>query len=102
MKEFVLVLGVLSIAIAFSIQHQPLPSYNVPASMDLARLSAIAFCGKQCVDSWTCGTGKTIPMLQTFYIEHPLTKAAGYVGYNSRTDQIVLSFRGTSNNLNWI
>ena len=41
-------------------------------------------------------------MTDTFYIEQPLTKAAGYVGYHTKNNQIFLSFRGSSNIQNWI
>lgn len=41
-------------------------------------------------------------MTDTFYIEQALTKAAGYVGYHTKNNQIFLSFRGSSNIQNWI
>lgn len=102
MKTILILVATMAAAIAFEIHTQPAPNYNITASQELARLAGIAFCGKHCVETWTCGTGKGIPVTDVLYMEHPITKAAGYVGYNSRSNQIVLSFRGSSNAPNWI
>jgi hypothetical protein len=96
-----ILLAVCATALTFVIR-QPAPNYNVTASQEIVRLAAVAFCNKACVESWTCKTGKSVAVTDAFYIEHSLTKAAGFVGHMTNTNQIVLSFRGTSNSQNWI
>jgi hypothetical protein len=59
-----LLLALLSLAMTLI----PPPAYNVTASQELAKLAAIAFCSNTCVDTWSCGTGKGIPMEDPFYI----------------------------------
>lgn len=102
MRYMLSLLLLLVAASAYKLIEQPAPSYNITASQEIVKLAAVAFCNKECVESWTCGTGKSIPMTDTFYIEQSITKAAGYVGYHTTNNQIVLSFRGTSNIQNWI
>lgn len=72
-------------------------------SIRYATLASIAFCPKQCIESWTCVAGTKYGNL-TFvtYIENPKTLVAGYVGYDASTKTLITSWRGSSNTQNWI
>lgn len=99
--KLLLALILIHLTTSFVIE-QPLPAYNVTDSQDVVRFAAVAFCNKECVSTWTCKTGLSVPLTNSFYVEHFLTKAAGFVGYSSIRNQIILSFRGSNNVQNWI
>ena len=65
-------------------------------------MAAVAFCPRRCIEAWDCATTQSIPFKHTFYAKHPFTLAAGYLGYHSDLNQIILSFRGSCNTPNWI
>lgn len=51
--------------------------------------------------AWTCKTAGSLKLTDILYIDNTVTKAHGFVGYREQTNQIVVSFRGTSNWQNW-
>jgi len=82
--------------------RQPAPEYNISFSKEIVRWAAVAFCKNGCVDKWSCKTGIPVPLIETLYHEHKVTKAAGFIGYSTKHNAIVLSFRGSNNVQNWI
>jgi hypothetical protein len=56
-------------------------------------LSPIPSCHPRCI-----ATNFTV--VDTVY--DPLTEAYGYVGYNTVNNTIVIGFRGSSNDANWV
>lgn len=68
-----------------------------------AKYSVISHCSNSQIESWNCTLCKTTPKLtQVSVIESTATKIKGFVGYDVTTNSIVVSWRGTDNNLNWI
>lgn len=63
----------------------------------------ISHCTNQQIQDWSCALCKTYPHLtQLSVVENTTTKIKGYVGYDISTNTIVVAWRGTDNNLNWI
>ncbi len=72
--------------------------YNAKESQNYAVLSGLAYCPKKCLDNWSCKFSEQFKgMVEVTYINNDLTLAAAFVGYNTQTNQIVLSFRGSAN-----
>ena len=103
MRYYFLVLAILLCSThAFEIITQPAPSYNITASQEIVKLAAVAFCGQECLQSWSCKTASPLKLTDILYIDNTVTKVHGFVGYRGETNEIVVSFRGTSNWQNWI
>lgn len=68
-----------------SLNHQS-NGYDRTISQKYVSYAAVAFCPKNCVESWTCGTTAKYPRLvNVTYIENSVSKAAGYIGYDPST-----------------
>lgn len=68
---------------AFEIYSQPAPSFNLTASQEIIKFAAVAFCGQECIQSWTCKTASPLKLTDILYIDHPVTKVHGFVGYRA-------------------
>ena len=68
--------------------------------------SGASYCAKSTLDPWACGEPCTVNsgLQQIVKIENELLDTFGYVGYNSRDNEVVLAFRGTNGAdfLNWM
>jgi hypothetical protein len=63
----------------------------------------ISHCTNAQIESWSCALCKTTQHLtQVAVIENTATKIKGFVGYDVSANSIVVAWRGTDNNLNWI
>ena len=103
MRYYLLVLAILLWNTnSFEILTQPAASYNITASQEIVKLAAVAFCGGECLQSWTCKTASPLKLTDILYIDNTATKVHGFVGYREETNEIVVSFRGTNNWQNWI
>ena len=89
------------IATAFAIK-QPPPSYNITASQEFVHYAAAAFCDDRCIPDWNCKITEKYPLTDILYIDHPVSKIHGYVGYRPTNNQIIAAFRGTDGWRNWI
>lgn len=77
--------------------------YNLANSKKYAAHSSITHCPKACIESWSCQTTAHLPKLvNVTYLENGITKAVGFVGYESSTESLIVSWRGSSNIQNWI
>ena len=101
MKTAIILVALLGMTCSFSIfKTVPTPSYSVAASQQYVKLAAVAFCDG-CLSSWTCKTSSEMEMTDILYIDQPVTKVHGYVGYRPDTQEIIASFRGSNNWENW-
>lgn len=68
--------------------------------------SGAAYCDKGTLDSWTCGEPCTeLGGLSNFLkVENEVLDTFGFIGYNAKDNEVVLSFRGTNGAdfLNWM
>ena len=60
--------------------------------------SAGAYCAYETLTNWQCGTpcNKNSGLTNVIQILNPIRNTFGYVGYNARSNEIVLAFRGTN------
>jgi len=78
------------------------PNFNVMESMEIVKFAAVAFCDDKCIVPWTCKTTKEHNLTDILYIDHPITKVHGFVGYRPDVNQIIAAFRGSHNWQNWV
>lgn len=103
LKLFILsFIATVALSFWFGGPEPTLIPYNVAASKDYARLSAAALCPKACIEGWNCKGAEGINLTDITYISSALTKAAGYVGYYSARNQIILALKGSTGIQNWI
>ncbi|ORX89147.1 alpha/beta-hydrolase, partial [Basidiobolus meristosporus CBS 931.73] len=67
-----------------------------------ANYASAAYCHEDKVVNWTCGNRCIGNLNVTTYFQSDETEMAGYIGYNKDTKTIVVSFRGTANDENWL
>lgn len=78
-------------------------AYDEREAILQAKYSVISHCSTAQIESWSCALCKTSPRLaQISVVENTATKIRGFVGYDASSNTIVVSWRGTDNNLNWI
>jgi predicted lipase len=72
-------------------------------SKTYAFYAGLAYCPKKCLEAWNCGGGQNLTNFgEVTHFNNALTLAAGYIGYEKVTNQIIVSFRGSANIENWI
>lgn len=77
--------------------------YVIKNSQKYALYSAITHCPKACIEAWTCGTIAHLPKLvNVTYLDNSVTKASGFIAYDPSNNNLVISWRGSSNTQNWI
>lgn len=93
----------LLLALAVGTAMCALP-YDHATAIRALYYSAAVKCHPSAVINWTCGpacsTVGTLSDVQFVYNDSMLVR--GFVGYDSQRDQIVLSYRGTENIVNWL
>ena len=93
MKIFPLILSIIVIT----------SCYNESIAKNLAKVAIISHCTNEQIVNWSCKLCKTYPHLtQLSVIQNTQTKIKGFVGYDSVLKSIIVSWRGTDNNRNWI
>lgn len=97
-----IILLLILIAIISTVNISPDNSYNLADSKTIAYLAGLSYCPKKCLEDWSCQDGKHINMINVTHVNNPATLASGFVGYRPDKNQIVISFRGSSNIQNWI
>jgi len=60
-----------------------------------------AYCGSSSLQTWTCKWCQQIPNFEVTYVETK-DELQVFVGYDVDADQIVVSFRGTHNAIDWL
>lgn len=94
-----------------SASPQPAPQYNETRARTNARLASASYCAKEVVELWQCASCAELRNV-SFFVDD-ITGAAGYVGLAPRLPdpsglggsgaiQLVLVFRGTQVNRNWL
>jgi len=79
-------------------------AYDETISKRLVYYSAAAFCQLDTLTNWTCGAAcNAVPDVTSFtYVADPTLVNFGYVAYNNKENEIVVSYRGSHNMDNWI
>jgi predicted lipase len=78
-------------------------AYNEKEAILQAKYSVITHCSNEQIEKWNCTLCKSTPHLsEVTVVESTATKIKGFVGYDASTQAIVVAWRGTDNNLNWI
>ena len=81
-------------------------NYDPNLSLRSMYYSGSAYCDKPTLDNWSCGEPCTqnSGVSNIYRIENELLDTFGFVTYNSRDNEIVVSFRGTNGAdfLNWL
>ena len=78
-------------------------SYEPSQSKIYAAYASLAYCPKKCLENWSCKTGLSYPKLTNVtHISNDITLAAVYIGYDEISQNIYISWRGSSNAENWI
>ncbi|EAR96905.3 lipase family protein (macronuclear) [Tetrahymena thermophila SB210] len=79
-------------------------TYDPDFSLKMAHYAWAARCQQDTIQSWTCGTpcqlNPNITDVQVFY--NSTHHSLGFIGYDYFNQMIVLSFRPTMDNLNWL
>jgi len=70
----------------------------------MVEYAAASYCSHKQLDPWDCKAcrGNTTGFKVTNFYTDPVTHTNGFVGYNTQTESIVLSFEGTADLQNWI
>lgn len=77
--------------------------FNLTTTMKMLELSAAAYCDISELETWSCIPCQTLPNFHlTRYVQDTTTWTDGFIGYETESKLIVLSFRGTSNFTEWI
>lgn len=77
--------------------------YDKTQSKEYAYYAGLAYCPKNCLESWTCKGGKDLTnFVEVTHINSFVTNASGYIGYEKAKNMIIASFRGSDNFRNWI
>lgn len=81
-------------------------NYDPNAAMRALYYSGASYCAKSTIDSWSCGEPCTqqAGFTNIVKIENEVLDTFGFVGYNSRDNEVVLAFRGTNGAdfMNWM
>ena len=94
---------ILTLGALLFFSSQQSNGYNIDDSKRYASYAAVAFCPKDAVEAWSCGTTSKYPKLANVtYVENERTKAVSYIGYNPVEKEMVISWRGSCNIENWI
>merc|ERR1712070_150252 len=72
-------------------------AFDVSHALRMLHFAGAAYCDSSKVESWSCGEHcSSVSGLEMItYIEHKLQVLAGFVGYDSTQNAIIVSFRGT-------
>lgn len=101
-KSIIALLVILSVASCFFINKQAkLSPYDIAKSKDYAKFSSLAYCPSTCIKSWSC-KGATETLTEVSYFSSAATLAGGYIGYSPSRNLVIISFRGTTNIMNWM
>lgn len=76
-------------------------SYNAATAADFVNLAESAYCSSDAIESWSCASCKRAPTLEGISVINTDDNQA-FVGYDSASDSVIVSFRGSSNIENWI
>ncbi len=79
-------------------------AYSQATGIKSAYYSAAAHCSASTLKSWTCGVAcqKNTGVTNVTPIINDAKGTYGWVGYSTKDNQIVVSFRGSVNVENWI
>jgi hypothetical protein len=79
------------------------PSFNETEARLNSRLAAASYCPRKAIEAWACAVCEPSVRNATFFKSDAL-EAAGFVGiaHDSLGPQIVVVFRGTAANRNWL
>ena len=79
-------------------------AYDEKLSQKAVYYSIATFCGQDDLENWQCG--KSCAAVQgvskVTKVQDYNSGVFGYVGYNSKDDEIIVAFRGSDNIANWI
>jgi hypothetical protein len=72
-------------------------AFDVSHALRMLHFAGAAYCDSSKVESWSCGEHcSSVSGLEMItFIEHKLQVLAGFVGYDSTQNAIIVSFRGT-------
>jgi hypothetical protein len=79
----------------------PALPFDLSAATSSAYLSAASYCPPAAVQEWACKFCRSSVQNVT-YLYNASTETAGFVGWDTNTSTIVLSFRGTVTDLEWL
>lgn len=66
-------------------------------------MACISHCTNDQINNWNCKLCRAYPhMTNLSVIENNRTKIKGFVGYDNLKKTIIVSWRGTIDNINWI
>ena len=74
-------------------------SYSVTDSLRAVDLAAAAYCEN--IELWKCGDPCFPGLTDVTVIQNLSTDTLGFVGYNKKEKEIVVSFRGSVSDANW-
>ena len=77
-------------------------SYDTKVSKELVYMSAIAFDTISDINNWSCKACSKFPLTDVKAFTNTSLLMQGFVGYSAANGAIVVSFRGSDNDRNWI
>ena len=93
----------LSIAVSILIQAAASIEYDPALGLSLMYYSAASLCEQSILETWTCGPAcESQPgVLSATVVSDFIEGTYGYVAYNTKSESIIVAFRGSRNIENW-